>query len=44
MKGHLLVVKGTLQKRDGVTHVVAGALFDHSAALGALHLKPRSFR
>jgi hypothetical protein len=24
MKGSLLVVKGTLQKRDDVTHVVAG--------------------
>jgi error-prone DNA polymerase len=44
MKGSLLVVKGTLQKRDDVTHIVAGMLFDHSAALGALHLKPRSFR
>jgi error-prone DNA polymerase len=44
MKGHLLVVKGTLQKKDGVTHVVAGALFDHSDALGKLGVKPRSFR
>ncbi|GAB5415596.1 MAG: error-prone DNA polymerase [Congregibacter sp.] len=44
MKGHLLVVKGTLQKRDGVTHVVAGALFDHSDALAELRVKPRSFR
>lgn len=44
MKGRLLVVKGTLQKRDEVTHVVAGALYDHSDALGELRLKPRSFR
>jgi error-prone DNA polymerase len=44
MKGHLLLVKGTLQKKDGVTHVVAGALFDHSDALGELGVKPRSFR
>jgi len=44
MKGHLLVVKGTLQKRDGVTHIVAGALFDHSDALGNLSIRPRSFR
>ncbi|MEM1144474.1 MAG: error-prone DNA polymerase [Pseudomonadota bacterium] len=44
MKGQLLLVKGTLQKRDGVTHIVAGALFDHSSALGELRLKPRSFR
>ncbi|MFK7828509.1 MAG: error-prone DNA polymerase [Congregibacter sp.] len=44
MKGRLLVIKGTLQKRDNVTHVVAGALYDHSDALGELRLKPRSFR
>ena len=44
LKGRLLVVKGTLQKKDGVTHVVAGALYDHSDALGELRLKPRSFR
>jgi error-prone DNA polymerase len=44
MKGSLLLVKGTLQKRDGVTHVVAGMLFDHSDALGKLKLKTRSFR
>jgi error-prone DNA polymerase len=44
MKGRLLVVKGTLQKKEGVTHIVAGALFDHSTALGELGVKPRSFR
>ncbi|MEM9760010.1 MAG: error-prone DNA polymerase [Pseudomonadota bacterium] len=44
MKGRLLLVKGTLQKKDGVTHIVAGALFDHSQALGELGVKPRSFR
>lgn len=44
MKGQLLVVKGTLQKRDGVTHVVAGMLYDHSDALHGLGVKPRSFR
>jgi error-prone DNA polymerase len=44
MKGHLLLVKGTLQKKEGVTHVVAGALYDHSDALGNLGVKPRSFR
>ncbi|WP_439107293.1 error-prone DNA polymerase [Congregibacter sp.] len=43
MKGRLLLVKGTLQKRDGVTHIVAGALFDHSDALGNLGLKSRGF-
>ena len=44
MKGTLLMVKGTLQKREGVTHIVAGVLEDHSDALGRLDLKPRSFR
>ena len=43
MKGKLLLVKGTLQKRDGVTHVVAGSLEDQSTALGQLRLRPRSF-
>ncbi|MFT6771415.1 MAG: error-prone DNA polymerase, partial [Congregibacter sp.] len=43
MKGRLLVIKGTLQKRDGVTHIIAGALFDHSDALGNLGLKSRDF-
>lgn len=43
MKGHLLLVKGTLQKRDGVTHIVAGALFDHSDALGNLETRSRDF-
>jgi error-prone DNA polymerase len=33
MKGSLLLVKGTLQKRDGVTHIVAGML---RSQLGAL--------
>ncbi len=44
LKARLLIVKGTLQKKDGVTHVVAGALYDHTDALGQLRLKPRSFR
>ena len=44
LKGRLLLVKGTLQKKDGVIHVVAGALYDHSDALGELRVKPRSFR
>jgi error-prone DNA polymerase len=44
MKGQLLLVKGTLQKRDGVTHIVAGMLYDYSTALQGLGVKPRSFR
>lgn len=43
MKGKLLLVKGILQKRDGVTHIVAGMLFDYSAALEGLAVKSRNF-
>lgn len=43
MKGKLLLVKGTLQKRDGVTHVVAGMLFDYTSALQGLGVKSRDF-
>ncbi|MFT7289236.1 MAG: error-prone DNA polymerase [Halieaceae bacterium] len=43
MKGQLLLIKGTLQKREGTTHIVAGALFDHSNALSGLGVKSRDF-
>ena len=36
-------VKGTLECRDGVMHVIAGALFDHSSALADLRVKSRDF-
>ena len=42
--GGRLVGKGALRKKECVTHIVAGALFDHSTALGELGVKPRSFR
>ena len=44
MTGHLLVVKGTVESRDGVTHIIAGHLDDHSHALAELTVKPRHFR
>ncbi|MDJ0878159.1 MAG: error-prone DNA polymerase [Halieaceae bacterium] len=43
MTSQLLLVKGTLETRDNVTHVIAGALYDYSAALRELHLKSRDF-
>ena len=43
MTAQLLLVKGTLECRDGVMHVIAGALFDHSQALAELRVKSRDF-
>ncbi len=43
MTAQLLLVKGTLECRDGVMHVIAGALFDHSKALAELQVKSRDF-
>ena len=43
MTAQLLLVKGTLECRDGVMHVIAGALFDHSPALADLRVKSRDF-
>jgi error-prone DNA polymerase len=44
MTAQLLLVKGILECRDGVMHVIAGALFDHSHALTELKVKSRDFR
>jgi error-prone DNA polymerase len=43
MTSQLLLVKGTLETRDNVIHIIAGALYDYSAALKDLHLKSRDF-
>tara|TARA_R110002072_G_scaffold126533_2_gene263412 strand:- start:6909 stop:8321 length:1413 start_codon:yes stop_codon:yes gene_type:complete len=43
MNGRLLLVKGTLEHRDGVTHIIAGALEDHSRALASLPTQSRDF-
>tara|TARA_R100000005_G_scaffold90216_1_gene61327 strand:- start:2599 stop:5718 length:3120 start_codon:yes stop_codon:yes gene_type:complete len=43
MNGRLLLVKGTLEHRDGVTHIIAGALEDHSSALASLPTQSRDF-
>jgi len=41
--GRLLGVDGTIQKADGVLHLVAAELEDHSALLGALATTSRDF-
>ena len=43
MTAQLLLVKGTLECREGVMHVIAGALFDYSQALAELRVKSRDF-
>ena len=43
MTAQLLVVKGTLECRDGVMHVIAGHLEDHSQALANLKVGSRNF-
>ena len=43
LRARLLLVKGVLESRDGVAHVIAGELIDHSAALGTLRTVSRDF-
>lgn len=43
MTGQLLVIKGTVESREGVTHVIAGSLEDHSGALADLAIRSRDF-
>src|SRR6056297_2048119 len=43
MSGRLLLVTGVVEQKDGVIHVITGAVEDHSAALEELHLKSRDF-
>jgi error-prone DNA polymerase len=43
MSGQLLLVMGTLETRDNVTHIIAGALFDYTGELESLRLKSRNF-
>jgi len=44
MAGQLLLVTGTVETRDNVTHVIAGALYDHTAALENLRVTSRNFQ
>jgi error-prone DNA polymerase len=43
MTAQLLLVKGTLEARDGVMHVIAGSLHDYSASLQSLTIQSRDF-
>ena len=43
MTSQLMMIKGTVESRDGVTHVIASALYDHSHALNDLAVKSRDF-
>jgi error-prone DNA polymerase len=43
MTAQLLLVKGTVESRDGVTHVIAGTLEDCSDRLSALAVQSRDF-
>ncbi|HYW03818.1 MAG TPA: error-prone DNA polymerase [Gammaproteobacteria bacterium] len=44
LQARLLVVRGTLQNRHGVRHVIAGRLEDRSRLLGELTVRSRDFR
>jgi len=43
MTSQLLLVKGTLECRDNVIHIIAGALHDYSAELQQLQITSRDF-
>jgi len=43
MTAQLLLVKGSLEARDGVMHVIAGSLHDYSASLQSLTIQSRDF-
>ncbi len=44
MNARLLVVKGTLERRDNVSHIIAGDLEDYTHRLADLAVKARSYR
>ena len=43
MSGQLLLIKGVVETKDNVTHVIAGALYDYTHELEALRLQSRNF-
>lgn len=43
MGGQLLLVKGIVESKDNVIHVIAGALYDYTHELNQLHVKSRDF-
>jgi error-prone DNA polymerase len=44
MSGQLLLVKGIVETKQNVTHVIAGALYDYTGELDSLRLNSRDFR
>lgn len=43
LNARLLLVKGVLEQRHGVCHIVAGELLDHSTLLAGLAVPSRDF-
>ncbi|MEM1155884.1 MAG: OB-fold nucleic acid binding domain-containing protein, partial [Pseudomonadota bacterium] len=43
MTGQLLLVNGILETKDGVIHIIAGGLYDHTDELKALKVSSRNF-
>ena len=43
MTGKLLLIKGTLESKDNVIHIIAGALYDYTSELESLAVKSRDF-
>jgi error-prone DNA polymerase len=43
MTGQLLLINGIVEQKEGVIHVIAGAIYDHTSALESLRLKSRDF-
>ncbi|NQX88796.1 MAG: error-prone DNA polymerase [Halioglobus sp.] len=43
MSGQLLLVKGTMEKKDNVIHVIAGALYDYTHAMASLNVASHDF-
>jgi error-prone DNA polymerase len=43
MAGKLLLVKGTLETKDNVIHIVAGALLDYTSELESLAVESRDY-
>jgi error-prone DNA polymerase len=43
MTSQLVVIKGTVEARNGVVHVIASALENHSAQLSTLTVASRDF-
>ena len=43
MSAQLLLVKGTLETKDNVIHIIAGALIDYTSELQTLPVQSRDF-